>query len=424
MTTNGPTLDPNAERGNADPRAPTFCRLAFTAAGLLIVLFYAVQIHSPLRVNPDAVNLLDLASRLTDHRPFLIDGVRSPFPIGTPLLFSTMERLRVADSSGFIFVNVVCLVIAALASASICRALRITSPWLAWVLIFAFSSFVLVKHVGIPLSDFHYMAASLGAVAMLESAQRSVKKEKWFRFAIAVMLVAAAILLRRIGIALIPACLFIWRPSWRQMGDLRRNVAASKRAGVAFLAAFVAVAASVVLLRSYLLYLPDFRPEIAGRRPTQLIGRLLYIRFLDLGEVLLNVPYAKLQRLHGFVPVAGISMIAILVAGIWRARRHLHAAHAYILSYLAIMFVWPFGDNRFWLPVLPLLAAVSFQGIEPLLARPSVRWILASYATLYLMMFTIAAVYTTRITFSRNFPEAYADGRSSAITFRPGQTAR
>jgi hypothetical protein len=281
------------------------------------------------------------------------------------------------------------------------------------LLIIAFGSFILVKHVGIPMSDFHYMAPSLGAVAMLESAQRSVNKEKWIRFAIAVMLVIAAILVRRIGIALIPACLFIWWPSRRQIGNLRRNARPSNRAGIAFFTALVAVAACVVLFRSYVLYLPDFRPGIANWEPMQLIGRLLYIRSVDLGEVFLNVPYAKLQRLHGVVSIAGILMIAILIAGIWRARGDLHAAHAYLVSYVAIMFVWPYGDNRFWLPVLPLLAAVSFQGIEPLLARPGVRWVVGSYAAVYLAMFLIAAVYTTRITFSKNFPETYADGRSA-----------
>jgi hypothetical protein len=106
MTTDGQALDPDAVREKADSRLPKYCRAAFTAAGLLIFLIYAVQILSPLRVNPDAVNLLDLASRLTDHQPFFLDGVRSPFPIGTPFVFSTIERLRIANSSGFIFVNV------------------------------------------------------------------------------------------------------------------------------------------------------------------------------------------------------------------------------------------------------------------------------------------------------------------------------
>jgi hypothetical protein len=86
-------------------------------------------------------------------------------------------------------------------------------------------------------------------------------------------------------------------------------------------------------------------------------------------------------------------------------------AHVYLLAYLAIMFVWPYGDNRFWLPVLPLLALVAVQAIGPLVTVRGVRWVLAVYMTAYLALYLIAAVYTTRITFSRNFPMDYADGQ-------------
>ena len=415
MATTGETLDLNEAAGKADRRCSLICRLGFTTAGVLLLLIYAIQICSPLRINPDAVDYLDLASKLTDYQPFLLDGVRPVYPIGTPLLFSVMERFRVANSAGFISLNVACLLIAVLSTASIYRSLGMTPLLASTTLIFTFSSFILIKHGGIPISDIHYMAASLSAVAMLESAELAAEKRKKFaRFAIALMLVIGAVFLRRVSVALIPACLFVWRSSLRQMETLRRNVAGSRRTWIIFTAALIGVGAFALSMRSYLFYLPDFRPQLAGQRPAQLIIRLLYMRSIDLGEVLLNVPYAKLQRLHGVFPITGIMLIAILIAGMWRARRNFHPSHVYLLAYLAIMSVWPFGDSRFWLPVLPLLAAVSLQGIEPLMGRKSIRWIVASYATLYMLMFLIAAGYTTRITFSKNFPEAYANGLSES----------
>jgi hypothetical protein len=217
-----------------------------------------------------------------------------------------------------------------------------------------------------------------------------------------------------VGVALIPACLFVWRPSLQQIEMFRRNVAGSRRTWIIFAAVLIAVGAFLLSLRSYLFYLPDLRVQLTEWRPTQLIIRLIYMRSIDLGEVFLNVPYDKLRGLKGVAPLAGIILITILLAGIWRARRNLHPARVYLLAYMAIMYVWPFGDNRFWLPVLPLLAVVGLEAMEPLMRHKNIRWIVASYASVYMLMFFIAAVYTTRITFSKNFPATYADGMSES----------
>ena len=158
-------------------------------------------------------------------------------------------------------------------------------------------------------------------------------------------------------------------------------------------------------------YLSDFWPSIQGRRPIQLAGQVLNLRSIDMGEVLLNVPYAKLQRLHGLVRLAGIAMIVLLAAGLWRARHDLRPAHVYFVTYVLILFVWPYGDNRFWLPVLPLMAGIGLQGIAPMLDRQAVRWTACAYTAVYMAMFLIAAVYTTRITFSKDFPRDFADGK-------------
>lgn len=146
----------------------------------------------------------------------------------------------------------------------------------------------------------------------------------------------------------------------------------------------------------------------------QLVGRLLWLRTLDLGEILLNAPYAKLGRVHWLVHAAGIGTIILIAGGLWRAKRDFHPAHVYLLAYLCVMFAWPYGDNRFWLPVLPLLALAIVQAMEPLMAWRPVRGVVDLYAAVYFLMFLVAAVYTTRITFSRNFPEEYAGGESKA----------
>lgn len=191
---------------------PRWRYTAATAAGILF-LIYVAQIFSPLRMNPDSAELLDLASRITDHRSLLLDGVKSRFPLGAPLLFSAMERIGIANSKGFVSVNVLFLLIAAAASVSIFRSIGIPFRRRVLAILAAFCSFTLMKHAEMPLSDIPFMAASLGAIAFLESAARSDRREKILRFVMASLLVIVAILFRRIGVALIPACLYVWWPS-------------------------------------------------------------------------------------------------------------------------------------------------------------------------------------------------------------------
>lgn len=377
-------------------------RVGFSLASATICLVFAIQIPSPLRINPDAVTLLHLASRLTDHQPYLQNGSRPVFPIGTPLLFSAMERLGIANSRGFIILNILCLIASALASTIILRSLGLSSPRFGIALILAFSSFILLKHALIPLSDVPYMAASLAAVAAMESASRITGTNKILQFIAALILAAAAISLRRIGIALVPACVFVWMPS---------RAPASKTARIAAPIAFVA--AILLLLRHDVLYTPDFAAALPPGGLPASIKWILHLRFLDLGEVLLNVPYAKLSHLQPVIPLAGAALLGVMMFGIWQTRKSLRPAHIYLIAYTAILFLWPYGDNRFWLPVLPLIAAISVQAIEPLAKNRAMRILSAAYVTIYVGLFLIAAVYTTRVTYSKHFPQVYADGKSS-----------
>jgi len=387
---------------------PPAGRMILWVAGVFLLLIYSVQIFSPLRINADATDLLTLTAKLTDHEPYLLNGRRPLYPIGTPMIFSLMERMGAAHAKGFTFFNVLCLIVSAMASGVIFRSLGLVSAWGAGAMLLGFSSFVLMKHVGIPLTDIPFMAASLGCVAVLESGRRGGMRRRISCFVVALILLVIAVLIRRIGIALIPACIYLFRPRHFH-GSRGKSIRSPAIFGIVVFAAVLLV----IPLGRYLFYLPDLGGGLQGRHISQLIGRLFYVRSIDLGEVLINLPYAKLGHLHFVLPVAGVIVMALLAMGLWRARREVHAAHVYLLCYLVIMFVWPYGDNRFWLPVLPLLAGVLLQGIEPVLEQKICLRIVIAYAVFYAAMFLIAGIYTTRITFSKNFPEVYAGGQSA-----------
>jgi hypothetical protein len=228
------------------------------------------------------------------------------------------------------------------------------------------------------------------------------------------MLLVVAVFFRRIGVALIPAMLYAIRPSVLRGGKWRQMIQSTNRSPFPFIALIFIVLVAVVWLGRYLFYLPDLGGPMQGLSLAQIASKLFHMRALDLGEILLNVSNAKLGRLQPLVPAAGIVLMLLIFLGFVAARRDLHPAHVYLLCYLAIMFVWPYGDNRFWLPVLPLLAMVVLQALQALGDIAAIRLLSAAYAAVYLLLFLAAAAYSTKITYSHDFIHAYGTGQTAS----------
>lgn len=75
------------------------------------------------------------------------------------------------------------------------------------------------------------------------------------------------------------------------------------------------------------------------------------------------------------------------------------------------MFVWPYGDTRFWTPVLPLTFAELFALARPWEFTGWKRLTTVLYAAAYVLMGFAALGYSSWITFSgREFPHRYGDG--------------
>ena len=367
--------------------------------GAFVFSTYIIQVFSPLRLNADAVTLLNLTAKLTDGQPYLIRGARPVFPVGVPLLFSTMERLGAATPVGFAVLNLACLGVAAFAAWVICRTFRLSHASTGIVLIVSFSSFVLFKHSVLPLTDIPYMAISLACLAVLEVSRQQAGIRWAGMFAASLALVAASIAARRVGIALIPAALYA-------VGSPQRSIALLYSRGSRARAWWV-IGASLLIVAAFfasrLAYIPDFyQPNV---------GHVLEMRMQDFGELFLNVPASQLGRLHWAVYAAGPILLGLLLLGFYRERRDLRVSHVYLLAYMAILFVWPYVDARFWIPVLPLLAIVILQGFRPFASSKPAMCGVLGYLIIYGFMSLASAAYTTRITFAGDrFPQLYGSG--------------
>jgi hypothetical protein len=66
---------------------------------------------------------------------------------------------------------------------------------------------------------------------------------------------------------------------------------------------------------------------------------------------------------------------------------------AYLFFYMLLLFNWPFPDPRFWVPILPLVAAVISQ--TSFSFRPAFRAIAFSYLLMYTLLGLVSLGFIT-----------------------------
>jgi hypothetical protein len=138
------------------------------------------------------------------------------------------------------------------------------------------------------------------------------------------------------------------------------------------------------------------------------IRNIVLYRVHELGELTLNAPSSKLGRLSPFVWLFGTATVAGLIMCARRCR--FGFVEAYLTGYLMILLVWPYGDTRFWTPILPLVLAELFVATQPWNFAGWKRRLSLAYAVIYTLLGFAALAYSTRITFSgREFPYRFGD---------------
>jgi hypothetical protein len=92
-------------------------------------------------------------------------------------------------------------------------------------------------------------------------------------------------------------------------------------------------------------------------------------------------------------------------------RRQFSSPEIYFICYVGIILVWPYGDPRFWLPILPLVMVYARLGLSSWLRTN--RWapVLGAFKLAFALTGVIALIYTTRLSLSGPaFPLLYATG--------------
>lgn len=363
---------------------------------LIVVAIYFLQAATPLRLHPDTVVFLSVAETAEHGGGFLYHGQPTVFPPGYPALLALLIRLHLAQVWVIVSLSVLSVVMGLFAVRYILLSEGFGEHVALGVCILSLLSFVFVKYSAIPLSDTLYFGLSMCCLAAMKRP----------RFACAVLLIAS-VCVRRVGIALIPAMLYLLIFGC----DLRAHVlrlSSRMKGAVALLAASAGALVACVIYGTSTLR--DFTASLKNHALTDMAFRIVTHRLQELGEIAVNVPAAALPPIgQNLLTAVGVLVLSLVCGGVALRRRQFGVVEAYFIAYVAIIFVWPFADPRFWLPVIPLLIAYSGLSLRRLAQGAMAREFLRGYVVLYAVIGLVALASSTALTFSGSkFPDAYA----------------
>ncbi len=372
---------------------------------------YLLQLASPLRLNTDSMVFLSIGASVADGHGFLLHGHVTHFPPGYPAMLAFLDCLGLASSWSFIFLNCAFLGATLTAGYLLYRNLfGLTTSTSIALCCAVMLSFVLVKHMTIPLSDVPFMGLFTLALLLLGRTQDGSDRMRWSCFLCAFLLAGLATTVRTAGVALLPAF------AWVVGQSFLTNLHSSRRGRTILLrsclAGIIIVALSCAFLISTTRYFQEMKAQYLQ---TGLVTRLqnnMVVHIKELGEVGVNAPYAKAPSVSKpAFTLVGILMIALVFRGIWLRRRSFGVLEVAILAYGGMVFIWPYPDARFWLPVLPLIAGFVALAMIDAASHRYFRIVGPVMCAWFTLAGLVAMAYSTRISWAgKRFPDLYGDG--------------
>lgn len=382
----------------------------------ILALCYLVQVATPLRLHPDTIVLLSMADSFAHGGGLLFHGQPTVFPPGYPALAALLLKLGLAHNWVLIGFNMVSLAVGLWAAAYILRRrLYDTISPVSVVCLVSLFSFVFIKYSTIPLTESGFFALAMCALAAMDSAsQPRCGRTFWLRIVAGWILTLAALTVRRVGLALIPALLWSIFSHKGVRAYVRRLSSRMKIAILLGMGGAGAFTAWVVIETSTLRDRTSVVNGLADVVYLTILGRLR-----ELSELTLNLRFSILPAaMRPAALLVGVLLLALVLGGVILSRRKIHAATVFLCSYSLIVFSWPYYDPRFWFPAVPLLAAYAGLSIQYLVAR---RRFLEGVLRIYLILFMVIGAMTigwsTAITFSgEQFPNAYRRPKPAVTT--------
>jgi hypothetical protein len=387
--------------------------LALRLALLVLCALYLAQIASPLRVNQDSAMFMGLGSSLADGHGLAYLPDSEHFPIGYPAVIAGFDRLGIACSATFITFNLVLLAGGLLAFCKVCRDdVGLGPNGALGVACLVLASWVVIKHATQAQSDVAFFGFEMIALWMISRVFHTRTYGRWLWALAALCLIVIATLIRSAGVTLLPPL------AWALLGNFRtpllRALFRSRASVFWILLTAAAVAATGYIFFTATRYGNEAIREFSNRGGAVFLIRLELNRLREAGSIATNVP-STISVWWVYIPlrIIGFVVLAKAAHSLWLRRTNLGVLDVFFCGYLAMLVAWPYEDSRFWMPLVPIIAAWGLLwGRNGGWSRPALGVLTAGMVSLGI----IALSYSTWVSWSgEKFPDRYASGRNRAI---------
>jgi hypothetical protein len=369
---------------------------------LTLCIIYFSQILSPLRLNYDGVDFLRMAISWAQLGNIYPDASTTRYPPGYPFLLGFLLKLGLLNSATIVVVNLLFLVCSLIVVWFFSRReLHFTSETTLLALCAAMFSWILIKHITLPLSDVPFLGMSFVSLICLVKSEVAATHRSWMIWFVAGLAGCfISISFRHVGFCLIPAIL--WLAYKKISGGLSWNLKLDRlllKIGLlAYLLLFIFLS-----LGADVLPMPEIVRSVYSHES---ILPTAFQRMGDLGCALLNVNLHKIPLKEILQPVfagLGVFVLFAIIKILFQKDTRVSVIWIYLVTYLGLIFVAPWNDPRYLLPVWPLilLALIKLYSdshtkeSSRILPMVGVTWFVG-YASLGFL----ALGYSTWLTFS------------------------
>ena len=332
---------------------PRSMQLIFTLLIALIGVVYLTNAFTPLHLHVDSIRYYNIKDCLEIGCPPQSFAATDYLPFGYTALLLLLSKAGLLTAAVIVFVN--CLFLSG-ALYFLYRVLRnVVSPLL--LILLTVFNWTVIKFAAHPLSEMQYLFFSCGALYFFDL---FLKRNSYLHLALAFVFCFITILTRTVGIALFPALLA--GIAWQHRARLKDAVVRNKflvTAAIALIALLLFFGKEELKIVDYINNLRQFFKGGVLRFFTM---NTTY-HATELAEITLNVPSNKIT---GYLPArgnylfigGGIMLVFWFLYLLLRKSAMPFYIRAYLGFYMLIILNWPYYDPRFWVPVIPLLAAL------------------------------------------------------------------
>ena len=317
----------------------------FCVAMFLVLL----NIFTPLRLITDGIRYLDILEYFKGGLGNNSTAAHEVLPHGYPWLLFLFDKLPLPFPMVITTVNIFCVLFACYL---LTKLLQVDNKLIFYSLVLL--SFINIKHFTMPVSD---QVFTLLFVASIYLWSKFCCGRRYYIIA-ALVLTAAAIFVRTAGIAIVPGIIIYLIYNNRAKLAGRKILIAGIT--IILLAAIAIFVIKLSVLEAKIGYLNQLNLGTMIKAPSSIIGRL-QLHFKELGEMVLNIPYSKLAgniKVGGFdtaeylLVVLGAVTLYIAARAVVKLKLMGTLAFWVFLIYLVMIFLWPFYDTRFLIPVI------------------------------------------------------------------------